>query len=184
MPKQGWSKKRERQNEHIKKGLEDRGRSEDTAQEIASRTVNKERARAGEAQQASRVATDDLSSSRRGGLRSHRGAAGRNQGPALRRGAAPQHPWTFLDEQGRAGSRGGRLTHAGKASGYVVGRVNLYRGGHMASGVETGQITTDIPARLDRLPWSRWHWMVVIGLGTVWILDGLEVTIVGRCPTR
>lgn len=46
-------------------------------------------------------------------------------------------------------------------------------------GVETGQITTDIPARLDRLPWSRWHWLVVIGLGTVWILDGLEVTIVG-----
>ena len=49
----------------------------------------------------------------------------------------------------------------------------------MASGVETGRITTDIPARLDRLPWSRWHWLVVIGLGTVWILDGLEVTIVG-----
>ena len=47
------------------------------------------------------------------------------------------------------------------------------------SAVETGRITTDIPARLDRLPWSRWHWMVVIGLGTVWILDGLEVTIVG-----
>ena len=49
----------------------------------------------------------------------------------------------------------------------------------MATGVETGRITTDIPARLDRLPWSRWHWLVVIGLGTVWILDGLEVTIVG-----
>lgn len=49
----------------------------------------------------------------------------------------------------------------------------------MASGVETGRITTDIPSRLDRLPWSRWHWLVVIGLGTVWILDGLEVTIVG-----
>lgn len=48
----------------------------------------------------------------------------------------------------------------------------------MAS-VETGRITTDIPARLDRLPWSRWHWLVVIGLGTVWILDGIEVTIVG-----
>src|ERR1700710_385698 len=45
--------------------------------------------------------------------------------------------------------------------------------------VETGTITTDIPARLDRLRWSRFHWMVVIGLGTVWILDGLEVTIVG-----
>ena len=49
----------------------------------------------------------------------------------------------------------------------------------MASDVEIGRITTDIPARLDRLPWARWHWMVVIGLGTVWILDGLEVTIVG-----
>ncbi len=49
----------------------------------------------------------------------------------------------------------------------------------MASGVETGQITTDIPARLDRLPWARWHWLIVVGLGTVWILDGLEVTIVG-----
>jgi hypothetical protein len=40
-------------------------------------------------------------------------------------------------------------------------------------------IETDIPARLDRLPWSRWHWKILIGLGTVWILDGLEVTIVG-----
>ena len=40
-------------------------------------------------------------------------------------------------------------------------------------------IETDVPARLDRLPWSRWHWRIVIGLGTVWILDGLEVTIVG-----
>jgi MFS family permease len=47
------------------------------------------------------------------------------------------------------------------------------------AGVETGRITTDIPARLDRLPWSRWHWLVVVGLGAVWILDGLEVTIVG-----
>ena len=47
------------------------------------------------------------------------------------------------------------------------------------AGVETGTITTDIPARMDRLPWARWHWMVVVGLGTVWILDGLEVTIVG-----
>ncbi|WP_328461204.1 MFS transporter [Streptomyces sp. NBC_00448] len=45
-------------------------------------------------------------------------------------------------------------------------------------------ITTDVPARLDRLPWSRWHWMIVIGLGTVWILDGLEVTIVGNIAGR
>jgi MFS family permease len=49
----------------------------------------------------------------------------------------------------------------------------------MARGVETGRITTDIPARMDRLPWARWHWLIVIGLGTVWILDGIEVTIVG-----
>jgi MFS family permease len=49
----------------------------------------------------------------------------------------------------------------------------------VASHVETGRITTNIPARMDRLPWSRWHWLVVVGLGTVWILDGLEVTIVG-----
>ena len=49
----------------------------------------------------------------------------------------------------------------------------------MSSNVQTGRITTKIPARLDRLPWSRWHWRIIIGLGTVWILDGLEVTIVG-----
>jgi len=49
----------------------------------------------------------------------------------------------------------------------------------MASGVETGRITTDIPARMDRLPWASWHWLIVLGLGGVWILDGLEVTIVG-----
>jgi MFS family permease len=48
------------------------------------------------------------------------------------------------------------------------------------SEVETGTVTTKVPARPDRLPWSRWHWMVIIGLGTVWILDGLEVTIVGN----
>ncbi len=48
------------------------------------------------------------------------------------------------------------------------------------SDVQTGTVTTKVPARLDRLPWSRWHWMIVIGLGTVWMLDGLEVTIVGN----
>jgi MFS family permease len=48
----------------------------------------------------------------------------------------------------------------------------------MSSTVQTGTIKTKIPARLDRLPWSRWHWRIIIGLGTVWILDGLEVTIV------
>ncbi|MBF8185827.1 MFS transporter [Nonomuraea sp. K274] len=52
------------------------------------------------------------------------------------------------------------------------------------SDVETGTISTRVPARLDRLPWSRWHWMIVIGLGTVWILDGLEVTIVGNLSAQ
>jgi MFS family permease len=54
----------------------------------------------------------------------------------------------------------------------------------MSSDVEVGTIRTRIPARLDRLPWSRFHWRVVIGLGTVWILDGLEVTIVGSIAAR
>jgi hypothetical protein len=79
MPQQAWSKKRERQYEHIKEGLEDRGSSEDTAEEIAARTVNKERARSGEAEQKSKTSTDDLSSGRRGGLRSHQGAGGRTR---------------------------------------------------------------------------------------------------------
>ena len=52
------------------------------------------------------------------------------------------------------------------------------------SRAQLGTIETNIPGRLDRLPWSRWHWMVVIGLGTVWILDGLEVTIVGSISDR
>ena len=79
MPQQAWSKKRERQYEHIKEGLEDRGRSEDTAEEIAARTVNKERARSGEAKEASRTSTEDISSSRRGGKRSHSGSKGRTK---------------------------------------------------------------------------------------------------------
>jgi hypothetical protein len=79
MPPQSWSKKRERQYEHIKDGLRERGESEDTAEEIAARTVNKERARAGEARTASRTSTDDISSGRRGGLRSHRGPGGRTK---------------------------------------------------------------------------------------------------------
>ena len=55
----------------------------------------------------------------------------------------------------------------------------------MASGlVELRTIETNIPARMDRLPWSRWHWLIVIGLGSVWILDGLEVTIVGTIASR
>ncbi len=79
MPPQQWSDKRERQYEHVKEGLLDRGESEDTAEEIAARTVNKERARAGEAETASRSSVDDISSGRRGGLRSHTGPGGRTK---------------------------------------------------------------------------------------------------------
>ncbi len=79
MPQPGWSKKRQRQYEHIKDGVLERGESEDTAQEIAARTVNKERARAGEAAQSSRSSIDDISSGRRGGLRSHTGPGGRTK---------------------------------------------------------------------------------------------------------
>jgi len=79
MPQRAWNQKRERQYEHIKAGLRDRGEDEDTAEEIAARTVNKERARAGEARQASRTSTRDMSSGRRGGLRSHSGPGGRTR---------------------------------------------------------------------------------------------------------
>ena len=79
MPQQAWSKKRERQYEHIKDSAEERGESEDTAKEIAARTVNKERARAGEARTASKLSKQDISSGRRGGLRSHQGAGGRTR---------------------------------------------------------------------------------------------------------
>ncbi len=78
MPR-AWTNKRERQYEHIKDGLLDRGEDEDTAEEIAARTVNKERARAGEARETSRTSTSDISSGRRGGLRSHRGPGGRTR---------------------------------------------------------------------------------------------------------
>jgi len=79
MPRQAWSAKRERQYEHIKSGLKKRGTGEDTAEEIAARTVNKERARSGESKTASRTSTKDISSGRRGGLRSHKGPGGRTR---------------------------------------------------------------------------------------------------------
>jgi hypothetical protein len=79
MPQQAWDDKRERQYDHVKEGLLERGEDEDTAEEIAARTVNKERARAGEARTASPSSTRDISASRRGGLRSHRGPGGRTK---------------------------------------------------------------------------------------------------------
>jgi hypothetical protein len=79
MPQQSWSAKRERQYQHIKGGLKARGDSESEAEEIAARTVNKERARHGESRTRSRSSTNDISSGRRGGLRSHSGARGRTR---------------------------------------------------------------------------------------------------------
>ncbi|TMK61551.1 MAG: plasmid stabilization protein [Actinobacteria bacterium] len=70
MPQDAWSTKRERQYEHIEEGLEKRGTPKKRAKEIAARTVNKERARSGEAKESSRLSRKDMSSGRRGGLRS------------------------------------------------------------------------------------------------------------------
>jgi hypothetical protein len=81
MPPRGVKKgtKRARQYEHIKESVKGQGKSDSTAEEIAARTVNKERARAGESKQASRTSTQDISSGRRGGKRSHSGAQGRTK---------------------------------------------------------------------------------------------------------
>ena len=78
MPR-SWSEKRERQYKHIRDSLEERGKGEKLAEEIAARTVNKERAQHGEAKEASSPSLHDMSPSRRGGLRSHRGEGGRTR---------------------------------------------------------------------------------------------------------
>lgn len=77
MPQKSWSPKRERQYQHVKESLLHQGRPESLAQEIAARVVNKERAQHGEAQEASSTSLNDMSASRRGGLRSHKGPGGR-----------------------------------------------------------------------------------------------------------
>jgi plasmid stabilization system protein ParE len=79
VPQQSWSAKRERQYQHIRDGLEEQGRSETESEEIAARTVNKERARSGESRTSSGSSVRDISSSRRGGLRSHQGPGGRTK---------------------------------------------------------------------------------------------------------
>lgn len=79
MPQRAWSSKRERQYEHIKESAEERGTPAGTAKRIASATVNKERARHGEAKTASRESIVDVSSGHRGGRRSHQGAQGRTR---------------------------------------------------------------------------------------------------------
>ena len=77
MPQTAWNAKRERQYQHIRRSLRERGRSESTAEEIAARTVNKERAQHGEAREASRQSLTDMAAPRRGGEHSHRGPQGR-----------------------------------------------------------------------------------------------------------
>ena len=110
MPQQGWSRKRERQYEQIKEGLEERGRSLEEAEEIAARTVNKERARSGESETASRTSIEDISSSRRGGLRSHKGPGRPYLRPAVQRGSPTGGEGPFAHEQGTAGARSPRLS--------------------------------------------------------------------------
>ena len=77
MPSTEWSAKRKRQYQHIKDSVLERGETEELAEEIAARTVNKERAQHGESVTASTSSVNDISSSRRGGLRSHKGPGGR-----------------------------------------------------------------------------------------------------------
>ena len=79
MPRKQWSNKRERQYKHIKEGLLERGESKDTAEEIAARTVNKERAQHGEAKEPSAASLRDMPASKRGGQRSHEGPQGRTR---------------------------------------------------------------------------------------------------------
>lgn len=79
MPQQSWNAKRERQYEHVKQGQKQESRSESTAEEVAARTVNKQRARSGEAAQASAVSTHDKSAPQRGGKRSGKGPGGRTR---------------------------------------------------------------------------------------------------------
>jgi hypothetical protein len=111
MPQRAWSKKRERQYEHIKEGLTDRGESEGVAEEIAARTVNKERARAGESSSASPSSTHDISSGRRGGLRSHTGRGGRTKDQlyeeAKRKGVRGRSRMTKADLERAVGRSGG-----------------------------------------------------------------------------
>ena len=107
MPK-AWSAKRERQYEHIKESLEQRGKSEDLAEEIAARTVNKERAQHGEAKHASAQTLRDMPAPKRGGQRSHRGEGGRTRDQlyeeARRKGIAGRSSMS-KDELGRAVGR-------------------------------------------------------------------------------
>src|SRR5699024_6621390 len=102
--------------------------------------------------------------------------------------AAPRPPFLPYRSAGsvlaaaRAEGLGSRTSPSGRDPS-APRRTEHEEGGAMAQ-AQTGTITTEVPSRLDRLPWSRFHWRVVIGLGSVWILDGLEVTMVGNVAAR
>src|SRR4051794_24296198 len=106
MPQQAWSAKRERQYEHIVESEKEQGRSTERAKEIAARTVNKERARSGEAKKSSRTSRRDISSGRRGGpALGHEPAEGPHEGTALQRGQADEHLRAVADEQTAVAAR-------------------------------------------------------------------------------
>lgn len=88
MPQSKWSDKRERQYEHIKESAESRGKDEKVAERIAAATVNKDRARSGESETASRTSLEGASPERRGGLHSHSGEGGRTRDELYREAAA------------------------------------------------------------------------------------------------
>ncbi len=113
MPQQAWSDKRERQYEHIKEGLEKRGEGEDKAEEIAARTVNKERARAGEARDVEHVVDEGHLLRPPGRPAVAHGPGRADQGPALQRGQEEEHRGPVEDDQGRVGEGRRPLTAAG-----------------------------------------------------------------------
>ena len=107
MPQKAWSAKRERQYEHIKESVEEQGGSTKKAKEIAARTVNKERARSGEAKKSSRlVARGHLVRPARRPALGHEPAEGPHEGAALQRGQAAEHRGPLEDEQGAAAACG------------------------------------------------------------------------------
>ena len=108
MPQETWTAKRERQYDHIKEGLLERGDSEELAEEIAARTVNKERARAGETKESSRVSIDDISSSRRRRCAFSPRPRWPDSRSALGRSATPRGQGAFDRVQGPARAGGGR----------------------------------------------------------------------------
>lgn len=113
MPRQGWSEKRERQHRRFKEGLEERGNSEALAEEIAGKTVNKERARAAEVKTASRASITDISSGRRGGLHSHSGPQGPTRDQLYEEGVLEECQGLIQDVQGSVAKSCWPLLHSG-----------------------------------------------------------------------